>query len=228
VARDDAGTSVDAHTAWGDAAFRLPLVGRFNVANAALVLAQLLTWGVPLADAVAALRRAAPPPGRLQRVIADPAPEQPAVYVDYAHTPAGLEAVLHALRPHCAGRLWCVFGCGGDRDRGKRRIMGATVSALADCPVVTSDNPRGELPGAIIAEVLSGMADDQAAIAALEDRAAAIGHAIDNAGPDDVVLIAGKGHETVQVIGNRQLPFSDYAVARDCLAARARPEAEKR
>jgi UDP-N-acetylmuramoyl-L-alanyl-D-glutamate--2,6-diaminopimelate ligase len=138
------------------------------------------------------------------------------VYVDYAHTPAGLEAVLQALRPHSAGKLWCVFGCGGDRDRGKRRITGATVSALADCPVVTSDNPRSESPAGIIAEILGGMAEG---VTAIEDRAAAIAYAIDNAGPEDVVLIAGKGHETVQLIGDRSVPFSDYAVARERLLA---------
>jgi len=225
VARDDAGTSVDAHTSWGDAALRLPLVGHFNVANAALVLAQLLCWGVPFADAAAALRRATPPPGRLQRVVREAVAGQPAVYVDYAHTPGGLEAVLQALRPHCAGRLWCVFGCGGDRDRGKRRIMGATAGALADCPIVTSDNPRSESPGDIIAEILAGMAGDAVAI---EDRAAAIAYAIGNARTDDVVLIAGKGHETVQVIGDHRLPFSDYAVAQEYLAARVPTSVEKR
>lgn len=216
VARDDTGTSVDALTTWGDAAFHLPLVGHFNVANAALVLAQLLRWGVPLGDAAEALRLAAPPPGRLQRVASTTVGE-PAVYVDYAHTPAGLEAVLEALRPHCGGRLWCVFGCGGDRDRGKRRIMGETVAALADLAVVTSDNPRSEPPGAIIEEILSGMSGKPIAI---EERATAIAWAIANAAADDLILIAGKGHETVQVIGDRKLPFSDYAVAEACLAGR--------
>ena len=224
VARNDAGMSVNALSSWGDATFRLPLVGDFNVTNAALVLAQLLCWGVPLPDAAAALSRAAPPPGRLQRVIGDTNPEQPAVYVDYAHTPAGLEAVLQALRPHSAGKLWCVFGCGGDRDRGKRRIMGATVSALADCPVVTSDNPRSESPASIIAEILGGMAEG---VTAIEERAAAIAYAIDNAGPEDIVLIAGKGHETVQVIGDRSLPFSDYAVARERLVARTHADQDR-
>ena len=217
VARNDAGMTVNALSSRGEATFRLPLVGDFNVTNAALVLAQLLCWGVPLADASAALSRAAPPPGRLQRVVAEGKSGQPAVYVDYAHTPAGLEAVLQALRPHSAGKLWCVFGCGGDRDRGKRRIMGATVSALADCPVVTSDNPRSETPSSIIGEILGGMAEG---VTAIEERADAIAYAIDNASPEDVVLIAGKGHETVQLIGGRSLPFSDYAVARERLMSR--------
>lgn len=227
TARDAAGTTVDARTFRGDAVFHLPLVGQFNVANAALVLAQLLRWDMPLVDAVDALGRVTPPPGRLQRVPAASLENEPAVYVDYAHTPAGLEAVLQALRPHCGGALWCVFGCGGDRDRGKRRIMGASVGALADRAVVTSDNPRSEPPGSIIAEILAGMADD-AVVTAIEDRAAAIAYAIDHAHADDVVLIAGKGHETVQVIGERRLPFSDYAVARECLAARRPAGAEVR
>ena len=224
VARDDAGTSVDAITTWGDAAFHLPLAGRFNVANAALVLGQLLRWGISLADAAAALRGVVPPPGRLQRVEGDPG-TLPSVYVDYAHTPAGLEAVLQALRPHCEGELWCVFGCGGDRDRGKRRLMGETVGTLAEHAVVTSDNPRSESPDAIINEILTGMKADTVAI---EDRAAAIAWAIDSARPDDVILLAGKGHETVQVIGERRIPFSDYDVARACLERRAGRGTDKR
>lgn len=224
VSRDEHGTSVEAMTSWGKAAFKLPLVGHFNVANAALVLAQLLVWDVSPADAAAALGSSKPPPGRMQRVNSGAGSRLPAVYIDYAHTPAGLEAVLQALRPHCSGRLWCVFGCGGDRDRGKRRLMGKTVATLADRAVVTNDNPRNESPAAIIAAVLEGMDVDTVAI---EDRASAIGYAIDNAKADDVVLIAGKGHEAFQVIGNQRLPFSDYAVARARLGARVMPGAEE-
>jgi UDP-N-acetylmuramoyl-L-alanyl-D-glutamate--2,6-diaminopimelate ligase len=134
----------------------------------------------------------------------------PAVYIDYAHTPAGLEAVLKTLRSHCNGKLWCVFGCGGDRDRGKRGPMGRTVARLADRPVVTSDNPRSEIPADIIAEILRHMPEGTVAI---EDRAAAIAYAVDLAESDDVVLIAGKGHENYQVIGTTRRPFSDYEVA---------------
>src|SRR5690606_14568337 len=140
---------------WGEASFHLPLVGTFNVANAALVLAQLLCWEVPLAQAADALSRVQPPVGRMQRVQVGGA--APIVYVDYAHTPAGLESVLATLRDHCNGRLWCVFGCGGDRDRGKRALMGRAVAALADRPVLTSDNPRTEPPGRIISDTLVGM-----------------------------------------------------------------------
>ncbi|MEX0976776.1 MAG: UDP-N-acetylmuramoyl-L-alanyl-D-glutamate--2,6-diaminopimelate ligase [Woeseia sp.] len=214
---DELGTVVNAETSWGSTQFHLPLVGRFNVGNAALVLGQLLGWGVSIADAADALSQATPPPGRMQRVLAGSEQSAPAVYVDYAHTPAGLEAVLQSLREHCSGELWCVFGCGGDRDRGKRPLMGEVVTRLADHAVVTNDNPRNEPPGEIIAATLAGM-DRRAQ--AIEDRATAIAYAIDNAGDRDVVLIAGKGHENYQLIGSRRLPFSDYQVACTILDAR--------
>jgi UDP-N-acetylmuramoyl-L-alanyl-D-glutamate--2,6-diaminopimelate ligase len=207
---DELGSTVAVRSSWGDAQFHLPLAGSFNVANAALVLAQLLAWGIPLADATEALSRALPPPGRMQRVQFESDAPVPAVYIDYAHTPAGLEAVLKTLRSHCNGKVWCVFGCGGDRDRGKRGPMGRTVARLADRPVVTSDNPRSEIPADIIAEILRHMPEGTVAI---EDRAAAIAYAVDLAEGDDVVLIAGKGHENYQVIGTTRRPFSDYEVA---------------
>jgi UDP-N-acetylmuramoyl-L-alanyl-D-glutamate--2,6-diaminopimelate ligase len=145
----------------------------------------------------------------------------PQVFVDYAHTPAALEAALSALRPHCNGELWCVFGCGGDRDRGKRPLMGAAVEALADRPLITSDNPRSEDPAAIIRDIQTGMRQDVVAIA-IEDRAAAIARAIERAADDDVVLIAGKGHEDYQIVGERRIDFSDYAAAEANLQARLR------
>jgi UDP-N-acetylmuramoyl-L-alanyl-D-glutamate--2,6-diaminopimelate ligase len=142
----------------------------------------------------------------------------PLVYVDYSHTPASLEAALEALRLHCPGRLWCVFGCGGDRDRGKRPMMGRVAERLADYAIVTSDNPRTEPPGQIIDDILNAMGDGTPAIS---DRAEAIMHAINNAGSDDIVLIAGKGHENYQVIGDETIPFSDSGIAKECLAARS-------
>ncbi|MGH8193149.1 MAG: UDP-N-acetylmuramoyl-L-alanyl-D-glutamate--2,6-diaminopimelate ligase [Woeseiaceae bacterium] len=213
---DAEGSVVEVTGCWGDATFRLPLAGAFNVANTALVLAQLLCWGVPLADAADTLAAVSPPPGRMQRV--ESGQPAPAVYVDYAHTPAGLEVVLESLRRHCKGRLWCVFGCGGDRDRGKRPLMGATVARLADRAIVTNDNPRFENPGDIIAAVLAGM--DERALA-IPDRAAAIACAIAEADDDDIVLVAGKGHENVQLVGGQRLPFSDYETARANLLARS-------
>src|SRR5690606_17769317 len=165
---------------------------------------------VPLEAAVDVLSRVLPPPGRMQRVQPPADAHAPVVYIDYAHTPAGLEAVLKTLRNHCKGALWCVFGCGGDRDRGKRADMGKIVSKLADRAVVTSDNPRSEDPAEIIAAVLHNMKEGAVAI---EDRAAAIAFAIEHANDRDVVLIAGKGHEDYQVIGHTTRPFSDYEVA---------------
>ncbi len=202
------GTQVLATSAAGDVEFLLPLVGEFNVANAACVFGLLLANGILLDDAADALAGVSAPPGRLQRVPA----AGPAVYIDYAHTPDALQQVLSALRPHTAGRLWCVFGCGGDRDAGKRPQMGRVAAAFADRVVVTNDNPRSEDPTAIIGAILRGIGDD-ARPDVIEDRAAAIAWTIDRAGDDDVVLIAGKGHETCQHIGARQVPFSDYAVA---------------
>jgi UDP-N-acetylmuramoyl-L-alanyl-D-glutamate--2,6-diaminopimelate ligase len=214
---DEKGSRIDVRGSWGSTEFRLPLAGNFNVANAALVLAQLLSWDISLADATNALSRVLPPPGRMQRVQPGTAVPAPVVYVDYAHTPAGLEAVLGTLRSHCKGALWCVFGCGGDRDQGKRAEMGKVVARLADHPVVTSDNPRNEEPGEIISAVLRGMQSDTVAI---EDRAAAIRYAIGHAEDGDIVLIAGKGHEDYQVVGNVRSPFSDYDVALESLQGR--------
>jgi len=134
------------------------------------------------------------------------------VYIDYAHTPNAIESALRALRPHCRGDLWCVFGCGGDRDAGKRPMMAQLAEGLADRIVVTSDNPRSENPETIINEILSGFNSADSAVV-IEDRAAAIGWTIANAKPGDVVLIAGKGHENYQDVAGKRLPFSDFAIA---------------
>ena len=141
----------------------------------------------------------------------------PRVYVDYSHTPASIEVALKALRHHCRGELWCVFGCGGDRDRGKRPMMGKVAERLSDRAIVTSDNPRTEPPEQIIGDILAGMSDDAIAIS---DRAEAIREAIFTAREHDIVLIAGKGHEDYQVIGDQTLSFSDFEAARDCLRKR--------
>jgi UDP-N-acetylmuramoyl-L-alanyl-D-glutamate--2,6-diaminopimelate ligase len=222
VAANEHGSQVYVHTSWGDGEFNLPLPGDFNVANAVLVLALLLRWDVALADACRVLGEVAAPPGRMQRV---EHAALPVVLVDFAHTPASLEAVLKALRPHCCADLWCVFGCGGDRDHGKRQQMGAVVARLADHAVVTNDNPRSEVPGEIIAEILRAMPEDATAI---EDRAAAISYAIATAGDEDLVLIAGKGHEDYQIIGEQRLPFSDYTTAQANLSARQARSAARR
>jgi UDP-N-acetylmuramoyl-L-alanyl-D-glutamate--2,6-diaminopimelate ligase len=212
------GFDVSIASSWGEGRFSLPLHGDFNVANAALVLAFLLSDGVPLDAASAALAAAKAPPGRLQRVDVDAGPE---VFVDYAHTPAAIESALGALRPHCDGELWCVFGCGGDRDAGKRPLMASVVERLADRIVVTNDNPRSEDPGQIIETILGGLEQSESATV-IEDRGAAITWTIGNAAEGDVVLVAGKGHENYQLIGDERRDFSDYGVAAASLVARKR------
>ena len=202
------GSEIAFISSWGDGRFTLPLPGDFNVANAAMVLACLLTRGIPLQQACDVLQLAAAPPGRMQRVIG----HHRAIYVDYAHTPDAVESALRALRPHCRGKLWCVFGCGGDRDRGKRPLMAKLAERFADRVVVTTDNPRSEEPGAIIDDILQGFANPGSATV-IEDRATAINWAVANMAPGDVLLIAGKGHESYQEIDGERLPFSDYAIA---------------
>lgn len=204
-------------SSWGDGRFTLTLPGDFNVANAVIVLALMLKLGVPLVAACDALSQVHAPPGRMQRVAA----KGTAVYVDYAHTPNAIEVALHALSAHCRGNLWCVFGCGGDRDSGKRSQMGRSAEQLANRIVVTSDNPRSEDPQLIIDEIVSGLARPELATI-IEDRGAAIAWAIDQATETDIVLIAGKGHENYQQIGTERHPFSDYAVAEAALAAGAK------
>jgi len=210
------GFEVSVASSWGDGGFHLPLHGEFNIGNAAMVLAVLLAEGVALEAASAALSEAEAPPGRLQHVEAASGPD---VFVDYAHTPAAVESALRALRQHCGGELWCVFGCGGDRDAGKRPLMGRAVENNADRVVITNDNPRSEDPGQIIAAILGGI-ENRAAATVIEDRAAAIGWAISTAATGDVVLLAGKGHENYQLIGDERREFSDYAIAAASLAAR--------
>ncbi|MGI9221216.1 MAG: UDP-N-acetylmuramoyl-L-alanyl-D-glutamate--2,6-diaminopimelate ligase [Woeseiaceae bacterium] len=210
VVANDAGSMVNVHSSWGDSEFLLPLPGEFNVENALIALALLLHQGVPMEKACAVLELVDAPPGRMQRIAGDNS--RPAVYVDYAHTPEALQVVLHALREHCSGKLWCVFGCGGDRDQGKRPQMGAVVEEYADVAIVTNDNPRNEAPDNIIAGILGGVQNPDE-VTVIEDRAAAIAWAIANADDQDVVLIAGKGHENYQIIGTDRRDFSDAGCA---------------
>lgn len=218
VVADRLGSRVRVSSSWGEGEFTLPLVGEFNVANAVLVLACLLLKHVPMREACALLAEVEAPPGRMQRVPADA--DLPTVYVDYAHTPDALDNALRALCAHGAADVWCVFGCGGERDAGKRPQMGRIAEHRASRVVVTNDNPRGEDAGAIICEILGGMRDPRKAIA-IEDRATAIAWAITQAGPADCVLIAGKGHEDYQLVGAERHRFSDFEAARASLAVRA-------
>lgn len=218
VVATDNGSHVRFCSSWGDGEFGLPLPGDFNVANAVIVLALLLKRGVAMEQACEVLSAANAPPGRMQRVVAGPG--LPSVYVDYAHTPAALAVALQALKAHCKGNLWCVFGCGGDRDSGKRPQMAKQAEQCADRIVVTSDNPRSEKPSAIIAEIVAGLSKPERATI-IEDRATAIAWAIGQAAADDIVLIAGKGHESYQLIAGQRHEFSDYGVALANLVAKA-------
>ena len=213
------GLSWQVHEAGDAAALRTSLVGDYNASNLMGVLAALRALGVPLADAVAACSDLPPVPGRMQRI--DVA-GSPLAVVDYAHTPDALAKALAALRPLAdarGGRLWCVFGCGGSRDAAKRPLMAAAAQAAADRLIVTSDNPRDESPQAIIHQVLAGLTGRPAALVE-PDRARAIERALHEAATQDVVLVAGKGHETYQEIAGQRLPFSDVDQVHQALAAR--------
>lgn len=205
------GLAFRVHTPWGEGTLETRLLGGFNVHNLLAALATLLQLGLSLSDALDRLSRVHTVPGRMERFAGRAGA---GLVVDYAHTPAALAQVLQALRAHCRGRLWCVFGCGGDRDPGKRPLMARAAEQQADRVVVTSDNPRHEDPDAIIAQVMGGFRHPEQ-VHVEPDRRAAVQWAWSEAGPGDVVLVAGKGHETVQVVGDEQRPFSDRALARD-------------
>jgi UDP-N-acetylmuramoyl-L-alanyl-D-glutamate--2,6-diaminopimelate ligase len=175
-----------------------------------------------MAEAAAVVPLLTPVPGRMQQLRDCAAEAAPEVVVDYAHTPDALEKALTALRPLArarGGRLWCVFGCGGDRDATKRPLMGAIAQRLADDVVLTSDNPRSEPPGAILAQIAAGLPHGARA-KVIEDRREAIRDAVRSADPADVLLIAGKGHEDYQDVGGRKLPFSDIDEALNALRTR--------
>ncbi len=203
---------------------RSALFGDYNASNLLVVAAGLRALGLPLADIAAVLPRLQPVPGRLQPVAGSGAQGLPLVLVDYAHTPDALEQVLQALRPLAAarsGRLWCMFGCGGNRDAAKRPLMGAIAESRADQVVLTSDNPRDEAPAFILSQILAGLTghDD---VAVIEDRAEAIAHAVRRAAAADVIVLAGKGHEPYQEgAGGVRRPFLDAEVAARALQARA-------
>ena len=218
--RNEGGFSVQLTTPWGSGELRAPLIGDFNIHNALAVVAAAASGGMPFADILAVFPSIKAVPGRMERVAVDGA-EDVNVLVDYAHTPEALRAALAAARPYCRGKLWCVFGCGGDRDTGKRAPMGRIASEMADCAIVTSDNPRSEDPQKIIDDVLEGAAST---IQVEVDRARAIERAVRGAEPGDIVLIAGKGHEDYQIIGAEKIHFCDREQAAAALAQRGGPQ----
>jgi UDP-N-acetylmuramoyl-L-alanyl-D-glutamate--2,6-diaminopimelate ligase len=208
IESDAEGLRVAVTGSFGNCELRTRLLGAFNADNLLVSLGVLMLWGFDFQDAAAALAQVAPPPGRMERFGGHHG--RPLVIVDYAHSPDALAKALAAARAHCRGELWCVFGCGGDRDPGKRPLMGAIAEEHAEHVVVTDDNPRGEDGDAIVSAILAGMRDPARAVVE-RDRRAAIRHAMHAARPGDAVLVAGKGHEDYQIVGARRLAFSDRA-----------------
>ncbi|MEG3850969.1 UDP-N-acetylmuramoyl-L-alanyl-D-glutamate--2,6-diaminopimelate ligase, partial [Microcoleus sp. herbarium13] len=206
------------HTPQGETAFDLPLVGQFNLSNMLAAVGAALELGLDLSAIADKLSQFSGVPGRMERVQIS-ADQDISVIVDYAHTPDSLENLLKASRPFISGEMICVFGCGGDRDRTKRPIMGKIVAELADVAVVTSDNPRTEVPDRILEDILAGIPAEIKPIV-LCDRAAAIRTAIMDAKPGDGVLIAGKGHEDYQILGTEKVHFDDREQARNALKQR--------
>ncbi len=218
----DGGLAFELHEAQASVPVRSTLVGDYNASNLLAVIGGLRALGVSLADAAALVPQLTPVPGRMQRV--SDAPAQPEVVVDYAHTPDALEKVLQSLRPLATargGRLWCVFGCGGNRDASKRPLMGEIAARAADEVIVTSDNPRNEDAQQILLQVVAGMQGQRKHVVATPDRREAIAAAVARANASDVILIAGKGHEDYQEIAGVKHPFSDVAEAGAALARRA-------
>lgn len=201
----DNGATIRFQSSWGEGEIESRLMGAFNVSNLLVALGTLLALDYPLATLVATGNQLQPVTGRMEVFSA---PGKPTVVVDYAHTPDALEKALQAARLHCKGKLWCLFGCGGDRDKGKRPLMGAIAEQFSDVVVITDDNPRSEDPAAIVEDVLSGLLDAGHA-RIVPGRAQAVTNTVMQAQEGDIVLVAGKGHEDYQIIGNRRLDYSD-------------------
>lgn len=211
---DSLGMTLSLASPWGGGEIRTGLLGAFNVSNLLATAGTLALLGMPWNQVMHQLEIMRPVPGRMHCMGGEVA--QPVVVVDYAHTPEALRQALTALRSHLHGRLVCVFGCGGDRDAGKRPMMARVAESLADQIVMTSDNPRGEEPSAIIEDMLAGLEKPEQA-QVIEDRSAAIRHAVLESGSGDIVLIAGKGHEAWQETRGRKIPFSDEAAVNAAL-----------
>jgi UDP-N-acetylmuramoyl-L-alanyl-D-glutamate--2,6-diaminopimelate ligase len=217
VESDTSGLRIAVRGTFGAGELCSPLLGAFNADNLLAALGVLVLWGFGIAEACRVLSSVAAPPGRMERF--GGVGGQPLVIIDYAHSPDALAKALAAVRAHCRGAIWCVFGCGGDRDPGKRPQMGAIAETHAEHVVLTNDNPRSEDPARIVTDILGGMRAPEHAIVE-RDRSAAIGLALREAGPGDAVLIAGKGHEDYQIIGAQRLTFSDRAVVTELLGGR--------
>lgn len=206
------GTRIHMHTPWGDQLLQIRALGYFNIYNALAIFTSLAVAGYEISQIITIMAELKPAPGRMEVVS-----QSPTVIVDYAHTPDALENVLRTLRPLKQGKLMVVFGCGGDRDRLKRPIMGKIAVDYADQVIVTSDNPRHEDPQQIIQDILHGIGAEQISkVHTIIEREPAIRYALANAEPADIILIAGKGHESYQQIGDEIIPFSDQAIVHAC------------
>jgi len=212
---DEQGVRATLVTPRGEGSLRSSLLGRFNLSNLLAVVGTLLGLDYPLDEILQVLPQLQGPIGRMQRLGGG---KQPLVVVDYAHTPDALEKVLEALRPHVKGRLLCLFGCGGDRDNGKRPLMAAVVERLADAVLVTDDNPRTEAPAQIFSDIRAGFVTPES-VQFVHGRGQAIAQLIAAASADDVLVLAGKGHEDYQEINGVRQPFSDLVEAKKALAA---------
>lgn len=213
------GLTAEVVTPWGETQLRSNLLGKFNLSNLLAVLTAACAQGFALADVVATFSQLQAIPGRMESVVLEQRQQDINVIVDFAHTPDALENTLNALRQHQPGRIWTVFGCGGDRDKTKRPLMGRIVERLSDCVIVTNDNPRSEDPAVIAAEILRGMSNAHSCLV-IADRATAIELAVQQAKAGDIVLIAGKGHENAQIFSSHVIPFSDVKQARLALQQR--------
>ena len=207
------GFQMNVDTPWGKGRIQSSLLGRFNASNVLAVLSVMLITGMPFEKALLKVQSLNPVAGRMECAGGE---SQPLVVVDYAHTPDALEQVLSTLREHCQGELYCIFGCGGDRDKGKRALMGSIAEQFSDHIILTNDNPRTEDPHRILADIQQGIKNKHSFISE-PDRAKAITQGIAQATLNDIVLIAGKGHEDYQIIGTEKRFFSDIEQAKQCL-----------
>lgn len=214
------GAIAELNTPWGSGEFMSPFLGRFNLSNLLAVIASaLVEQPKKLQELLTCLPKLVAAPGRMEPVVVDSQQQDIHVVVDYAHTPDALEKSLTALHDHADAKVWSVFGCGGDRDKTKRPLMGALAEKHSDFVIVTNDNPRSEEPASIVADIIKGFKNPKACLA-IADRAQAIDFAIQQAKPGDIVLIAGKGHENYQIIGDQKINFSDVLQARLALQRR--------
>ncbi len=213
------GFDIDLKSSWGDFKTHVPLLGAFNIENVLQTIALFLSHGFSLNKTQKIIEGMKAPSGRMESVDIGNTDCLPKVLVDFSHTPDALKLSLQSIRNHYDGKIWCVFGCGGDRDRGKRKMMGEIAGRYADYVIVTSDNPRNENPKKIISDILEGISSEVEIIA---NREEAINFAIMKANKNEIILIAGKGHESYQKIGEETLEFSDHKISKRSLIRRSR------